>query len=87
MFNFFLYFLAALSRPVPPSPFQDERYAFLTEWYDSTAALLRRYQLFFYPKDSSVEMVRIPSVLPLLIVFKLAVTQAAAALVDCCRIY
>lgn len=34
----------------------DERYAFLTEWYDSTAALLRRYQLFFYPKDSSVEM-------------------------------
>uniref|UniRef100_A0A8C9Y5Y1 Nucleoside diphosphate kinase homolog 7 n=1 Tax=Sander lucioperca TaxID=283035 RepID=A0A8C9Y5Y1_SANLU len=34
----------------------EERYAFLTEWYDPTAALLRRYQLFYYPKDSSVEM-------------------------------
>lgn len=81
-----LYFLAPLSRPVPPSPFQDERYAFLTEWYDSTAALLRRYQLFFYPKDSSVEMVRIPSVSLLLIVFKLVATQVAAALIDSCRI-
>lgn len=37
--------------------FQEDRYAFLTEWYDPTAALLRRYQLFFYPKDNSVEMV------------------------------
>lgn len=37
--------------------YQEERYAFLTEWYDPTAALLRRYQLFYYPKDSSVEMV------------------------------
>ncbi|KAM8875284.1 nucleoside diphosphate kinase homolog 7 isoform 2-T2 [Spinachia spinachia] len=34
----------------------EERYAFLTEWYDPTAALLRRYQLFYFPKDSSVEM-------------------------------
>ncbi|XP_068449039.1 nucleoside diphosphate kinase homolog 7 isoform X1 [Clinocottus analis] len=34
----------------------EDRYAFLTEWLDPTAALLRRYQLFFYPKDSSVEM-------------------------------
>ncbi|XP_054458406.1 nucleoside diphosphate kinase 7 [Anoplopoma fimbria] len=34
----------------------EDRYAFLTEWYDPTAALLRRYQLFYYPKDSSVEM-------------------------------
>ncbi|KAE8294431.1 Nucleoside diphosphate kinase 7 [Larimichthys crocea] len=34
----------------------EDRYAFLTEWYDPTAALLRRYQLFFYPKDGSVEM-------------------------------
>ncbi|MED6265091.1 Nucleoside diphosphate kinase 7, partial [Characodon lateralis] len=33
-----------------------DRYAFLTEWYDPTAALLRRYQLFYYPKDGSVEM-------------------------------
>ncbi|TKS74823.1 Nucleoside diphosphate kinase 7 [Collichthys lucidus] len=35
---------------------KEDRYAFLTEWYDPTAALLRRYQLFFYPKDGSVEM-------------------------------
>ncbi|XP_040040538.1 nucleoside diphosphate kinase homolog 7 [Gasterosteus aculeatus] len=34
----------------------EDRYAFLTEWYDPTAALLRRYQLFYFPKDSSVEM-------------------------------
>uniref|UniRef100_A0A3Q3GKN2 Nucleoside diphosphate kinase homolog 7 n=1 Tax=Labrus bergylta TaxID=56723 RepID=A0A3Q3GKN2_9LABR len=36
--------------------YQEDRFAFLTEWYDPTAALLRRYQLFYYPKDSSVEM-------------------------------
>ncbi|KAG7228702.1 hypothetical protein INR49_008480 [Caranx melampygus] len=36
--------------------FWEDRYAFLAEWYDPIAALLRRYQLFYYPKDSSVEM-------------------------------
>ncbi|XP_066562208.1 nucleoside diphosphate kinase homolog 7 isoform X2 [Amia ocellicauda] len=35
---------------------QEDRYAFLAEWYDPNAALLRRYQLLFYPKDGSVEM-------------------------------
>uniref|UniRef100_A0A3B4EKF6 Nucleoside diphosphate kinase homolog 7 n=1 Tax=Pygocentrus nattereri TaxID=42514 RepID=A0A3B4EKF6_PYGNA len=35
---------------------QEERFAFLAEWYDPSAALLRRYQLLFYPKDGSVEM-------------------------------
>lgn len=39
-------------------PSQEERFAFLTEWYDPSAALLRRYQLLYYPKDGSVEMVR-----------------------------
>ncbi|XP_031678150.1 nucleoside diphosphate kinase homolog 7 isoform X2 [Oncorhynchus kisutch] len=34
----------------------EERFAFLAEWYDPSAALLRRYQLLFYPKDGSVEM-------------------------------
>uniref|UniRef100_A0A673CWN0 Nucleoside diphosphate kinase homolog 7 n=1 Tax=Sphaeramia orbicularis TaxID=375764 RepID=A0A673CWN0_9TELE len=34
----------------------NDRYAFLAEWYDPTAALLRRYQLFYYPKDGAVEM-------------------------------
>uniref|UniRef100_A0A8C9VEW7 Nucleoside diphosphate kinase homolog 7 n=1 Tax=Scleropages formosus TaxID=113540 RepID=A0A8C9VEW7_SCLFO len=42
-FFFFLFFL-------------EERFAFLAEWYDPTATLLRRYQLLFYPKDGSVEM-------------------------------
>lgn len=34
----------------------DERYAFLAEWYDPRASLMRKYQLLFYPSDSSVEM-------------------------------
>ncbi|KAM9848717.1 nucleoside diphosphate kinase homolog 7 [Aulostomus maculatus] len=34
----------------------DDRYAFLAEWYDPIAALLRRFQLFYYPKDNAVEM-------------------------------
>ncbi|CAL8309580.1 unnamed protein product [Lota lota] len=34
----------------------EDRYAFLAEWYDPSATLLRRYQLLYYPKDSSVEM-------------------------------
>lgn len=38
--------------------FQEDRFALLTEWYDPTSALLRRYQLFYYPRDGSVEMVR-----------------------------
>lgn len=37
---------------------QEERFAFLAEWYDPSAALLRRYQLLYYPKDGAVEMVR-----------------------------
>ncbi|XP_061682156.1 nucleoside diphosphate kinase 7 isoform X2 [Syngnathoides biaculeatus] len=35
---------------------EKERFAFLADWYDPTAALLRRYQLFYYPHDCSVEM-------------------------------
>lgn len=34
----------------------DERYCFITEWYDPNAALIRKYQFFFYPKDLTVEM-------------------------------
>ncbi|CAG5861918.1 unnamed protein product [Menidia menidia] len=34
----------------------EDRFSFLAEWYDPAAALLRRYQLFYYPKDGSVEM-------------------------------
>ncbi|XP_034970318.1 nucleoside diphosphate kinase 7 isoform X1 [Zootoca vivipara] len=35
---------------------QDERYAFIAEWYDTNASLFRRYELLYYPKDGSVEM-------------------------------
>ncbi|XP_056133469.1 nucleoside diphosphate kinase 7 isoform X2 [Lampris incognitus] len=34
----------------------EERYAFLAEWYDPCATLLRRFQLLYYPEDGSVEM-------------------------------
>ncbi|CAL1593270.1 unnamed protein product [Knipowitschia caucasica] len=34
----------------------EDRFAFLAEWYDPVAGLLRKYQLFFYSSDSSVEM-------------------------------
>ncbi|KAM7444388.1 Nucleoside diphosphate kinase 7 [Porites harrisoni] len=34
----------------------DDRFAFLAEWYDPRAALMRKYQLLYYPSDSSVEM-------------------------------
>nr|Q9QXL8.1 RecName: Full=Nucleoside diphosphate kinase 7; Short=NDK 7; Short=NDP kinase 7; AltName: Full=nm23-M7 [Mus musculus]8I7R_C Chain C, Nucleoside diphosphate kinase 7 [Mus musculus]8I7R_D Chain D, Nucleoside diphosphate kinase 7 [Mus musculus]8IYJ_5 Chain 5, Nucleoside diphosphate kinase 7 [Mus musculus]8IYJ_6 Chain 6, Nucleoside diphosphate kinase 7 [Mus musculus]8IYJ_j1 Chain j1, Nucleoside diphosphate kinase 7 [Mus musculus]8TO0_5 Chain 5, Nucleoside diphosphate kinase 7 [Mus musculus]8TO len=35
---------------------QSERFAFIAEWYDPNASLLRRYELLFYPVDGSVEM-------------------------------
>lgn len=50
-----LYSLACCS--LYPMSSQEERFAFLAEWYDPSAALLRRYQLLFYPRDGSVEMV------------------------------
>ncbi|KAK7879872.1 hypothetical protein WMY93_033460, partial [Mugilogobius chulae] len=34
----------------------EDRFAFLAEWFDPSAGLLRKYQLFFYPRDGSVEM-------------------------------
>ena len=34
----------------------NERYAFVVEWFDHTAGLVRKYQLLYYPKDSSIEM-------------------------------
>lgn len=38
----------------------DVRYAFLTEWFDATAQLMRRFTLTFYASDNTVEMVRGP---------------------------
>uniref|UniRef100_A0A8C7YYW8 Nucleoside diphosphate kinase B n=1 Tax=Oryzias sinensis TaxID=183150 RepID=A0A8C7YYW8_9TELE len=34
----------------------EDRYAFLAEWFDPIAALMRRFQLFYYPNDGSMEM-------------------------------
>lgn len=34
----------------------DERYAFIAEWYDPNASLIRRYQLLYHTVDSTVEM-------------------------------
>lgn len=34
----------------------DERYAFLAEYYDPNACLIRKYQLLFYVKDETCEM-------------------------------
>ncbi|XP_072179883.1 nucleoside diphosphate kinase homolog 7-like [Diadema setosum] len=35
---------------------QDGRFSFIAEWYDPNAALTRRYQFLFYPKDTTIEM-------------------------------
>ncbi|XP_014459418.1 nucleoside diphosphate kinase 7 isoform X2 [Alligator mississippiensis] len=35
---------------------QDDRFAFIAEWYDPNASLFRRFELLYYPKDGSVEM-------------------------------
>lgn len=35
----------------------EERYSFVTEWYDPHAALKREYQLIYYPNDKTCEMV------------------------------
>ena len=47
---------AVLPRSQPSST--DARYAFVVEWYDPTASLIRQYQLIFYASDNTLEMVR-----------------------------
>jgi len=32
------------------------RYCFIAEWFDPQAAMVRQYQIFFYPKDCSIEI-------------------------------
>lgn len=34
----------------------EEQYCFLVEWFDAQASLVRKYQLFFFPEDNSLEM-------------------------------
>lgn len=35
----------------------EERYSFITDWYDTYAAMKRQYQLVYYPSDKTCEMV------------------------------
>lgn len=36
---------------------KDDRFVFLVEWFDTAASLVRQYQLSYYPKDDTIEMV------------------------------
>ena len=36
---------------------EEYKYAIRVEWYDDIAALMRQFTFFYYPSDSSVEMV------------------------------
>jgi len=40
----------------PSSPAAEVRYCFLTEWFDATAQIIRKYNLYYYVIDSSIEM-------------------------------
>lgn len=45
----------------------DERYVFIVEWFDTSASLIRNYNLTFFMADKTIEMVRsfpIPQVRP-----------------------
>lgn len=35
----------------------DDRYVFIVEWFDSAASLVRNYNLTYYTKDGSIDMV------------------------------
>ena len=39
----------------------EDRYVFIVEWFDSAAALVRTYNLTYFIKDKSIEMVPIPT--------------------------
>lgn len=36
----------------------DDRFVFITEWFDTAASLIRSYQMSYYPKENAIEMVR-----------------------------
>lgn len=44
-------------RPVCGMATEDVRYAFIVEWFDPQASLLKKYNLFFWPATNSIEMV------------------------------
>jgi len=35
----------------------EDRYVFIVEWFDSAASLVRNYQLTYFIKDKTIEMV------------------------------
>jgi len=39
----------------------EARYAFIVEWYDPTASLIRQYQLIYYASDGTLEMYDVKS--------------------------
>jgi len=47
----------ATDKYAEPSSHMDIKYNFVTEYYDPQAAIIRRYQLRYYPNDKTVEMV------------------------------
>ncbi|XP_062412123.1 nucleoside diphosphate kinase 7 isoform X1 [Sardina pilchardus] len=56
LYHYWAWLVQCTDPPMHFSKDSEERFAFLAEWYDPSAALLRRYQLLFYPRDDSVEM-------------------------------
>lgn len=34
----------------------NEKYSFIGEWYDNQASLIRRFNVFYYPTDDTLEM-------------------------------
>ena len=36
-----------------------ERFCFITEYYDNYSTMVRRFQLFYYPKDNTIEIYEI----------------------------
>ena len=44
--------MGAVQRP------SEARYAFVVNWYDTAACIIREYQLVFYEADGTIEMVR-----------------------------
>ena len=34
----------------------EDRYIFITEWYDQQASIIRKYQLYYFPADKTIEM-------------------------------
>lgn len=38
----------------------EDRYVFIVEWFDSAASLVRTYNLTYYTKDATIDMVPLP---------------------------